>query len=397
MRARALLLVLLVWSPLVLAQKKPPPPPEGVAHLGTLHPDKGFVDDPFAFDSEGRRLALVRADAADYAEVEVLDLADGGNKLARFDLAPVTTSPISLRFVDGGTHLLVVGRPPGEGKATAYLVSLAGKVVRKWGPAADLSYVELGGTEAVSVFDAKAHDKGGGTTYEVSVFALKTGKAMGKKRAFVTDGGGFVQALNMTIQYWRKGYTELVGRRAGAYDKSKDLRMNDGEAVFDVVAGVLGPDRGIADVIAYARTLTLRRVRNNQAAFAHVPSDLSGVELLLENDQRVAIPMDEPFSHYDAKSLHSELGRDGKVYFTLTIDPVNADAVERKIADPELVDLYAFDPATPTGKALRLARVPKGDRPFSWRFHGKYFVVLRKHKGFDRGGADLDLYEVLAK
>ena len=40
----------------------------------TIKPFRGFVDDPFEFDSAGGRLLYVNADAASLAELRVIDL-----------------------------------------------------------------------------------------------------------------------------------------------------------------------------------------------------------------------------------------------------------------------------------------------------------------------------------
>jgi hypothetical protein len=83
-----------------------------------------------------------------------------------------------------------------------------------------------------------------------------------------------------------------------------------------------------------------------------------------------------------------------KVYFSLTIDPVNPDAVNRRKRDPELCDLYVFDPATTT--TTRLARLAVAGRKLLWRVSddGKRWAVLRRHKVYPRGGAELEVYQL---
>jgi hypothetical protein len=98
------------------------------------------------------------------------------------------------------------------------------------------------------------------------------------------------------------------------------------------------------------------------------------------------------FDHYDPKSLQQQVGRDGKLYFSLTIDPVNPAAVAAKKADPVHIDLYVFDPAS--GQTERLARLPQNDREYTWSVAGGRWAVLRKHKGYGRGGPELELYDL---
>jgi len=374
------------------AQKKPPQP-EGVKLLAKVTPDQGFVDDVFAFDGPAGRLALVRADAAAYAELEVLDLAQGGKSLARFDLARITTSPVRIAFVLDGSKLLVTGRGAAGDKVTAFLVDLGGKVLRKWGPATDVVTARLGAEygDAVTVFNTRSTGKG--ITYEVAAYRLDGGKAIGKKRTLAADPEGFVKAIDMTILYWQEGYTRLVGRKKGAYDKLKDQRMNDSEAVYDLLDGSVARNTPIGDIIAWTKLVKLRTERSNQPSFLIVTEDLKWVEWVTAEDKRVPLELAEPFHRYDPRSLVQEPGPDGRLYFSLTIDPVNAEAVARKVADAEIVDLYVVDPAA--AKARRLARLPRADRPFAWREASGRWAVLRKHKGFDRGGTDLEIYELL--
>src|SRR5258705_11791634 len=83
--------VVLGLASVAQAQIKREAPPVGVKPLSTVHPDEGFVEDAYAFDGSGGRLALVRADASSLAELQVLDLAQGGAVLGKFDLSAATT------------------------------------------------------------------------------------------------------------------------------------------------------------------------------------------------------------------------------------------------------------------------------------------------------------------
>jgi hypothetical protein len=214
-----------------------------------------------------------------------------------------------------------------------------------------------------------------------------------KKQKLVADQDEFIKSLDLTLLYWKNGYTQLVGKKKGEYDKLKDQRMNDGEGIYDLVGNQLLRNILIQDVIEYTKLAALRAQHHNQALFVHVTEDLKGVELVTSDDKRVPVKLAEAFHMYDSTSLQSEIGRDGIVYFTLTIDPVNPEAVNRKKQDPEVIDLYRLDP-TGDGKATRLARLPKGDRRFGWHHSGGTWVVLRKHKGFGRGGGELEVYSL---
>ena len=57
---------------------------------------------------------------------------------------------------------------------------------------------------------------------------------------------------------------------------------------------------------------------------------------------------------YDAKSLQGIVNADGCAWIALKVDPVNADAVARKKADPEYLDVFRVGA---DGKAMRKARM----------------------------------------
>jgi hypothetical protein len=368
--------------------------PEGVKALTTIHAaaDKGFVEDAYAFDGSGGRLAIVRADASSFAEVEVVDLSQNGASLAKFDISAFTTWVVKVEFVLDGSKLLVFGKTAGEERVAVALYDLTGKKLRELGPATDVALADVNGTPAIAVWDDIT--RADGHTYEIAVFKLADGKPLGKKRTLKADVDGFVKELDMRVLYWRGGYTQVVGLKKGAYDKTKDQRLNDSEAIYDVVEGKIIRNTAIKDLVDYTKLVKLRAEHPNQAQFLMLAADAKSLELVTKDDKRVLVATKElPFNHYDPGSLRWQQGRDGKIYFSLTIDPVNADAVAAKKADPEHIDLFMLDPAT--GKAARLARIPLSARPFSWSMVGGRWAVLRKHKGQGRGGPDLEIFELI--
>ncbi len=373
------------------AQVKRVAPPVGVKPLSTVHPEQGFVEDAYAFDGSGGRLALVRADASAYAELEIIDLAQGGASLAKFDISPATTWVTSVAFVLDGNQIFFTGKTADEARVTGFVYDLAGKQKRKFGPATDVTLTDVNGTPAVAVYNAIARKDG--VTHEVSLFRLADGKPLSKKRVLKADVDGFVKPLDLRILYFKNGYAQIVGIKKGAYDKLKDQRLNDNEALYDVNEGKVLRATPIGDLVAYSKLLKLRQLSPNRAVFAVVGDDGRGVDVLTAEDKIVRLETTLSFEHYDPKSLQQQLGRDGKLYFSLTIDPVNPPAVAAKKADPVHIDLYVFDPAT--SKTERLARLPQNERDFTWAVAGGRWAVLRKHKGYGRGGPDLELYDLV--
>jgi hypothetical protein len=152
-------------------------------------------------------------------------------------------------------------------------------------------------------------------------------------------------------------------------------------------------EKPVEDLMQDQKTLLVRKQFPNVSAFVKVADDLTKLELFTADQKAHELKLAEELVKYDPKSVQQQLALDEKsLTFSLTVDPVNILAVEKKVADIEYIDFYRAD--TETGQAKRLARLPAWGRPFAWRLSSGLIAVLRKHKGFDRGGPDLEVYQL---
>ncbi len=372
----------------------------GASLIDTVKPATGFVDDPFTFDDAGGRLLWVNADAARKADLRVIDLAQGGAQLFSVDISSFTATPTEVEFVLDGEHFYVRSQPDKDGPAKAALIDRKGKVIRSWGPADDVQLTLYDGQDVVvtyqttkeTVKEKKTGKEKVQIKHSISTFNLESGKRVGAERVLVSDDTGYVEPLDFRIVYWADGYTRAVGIKGGAWDRKEDQRSPDYEAWYDTNTGTFTKRINIKNVIEHTKTLKLLAEHSNQKRFLMVANDLSGVRLIGERRQQ-AVKLAEPFHHYDHNSLQWHSSPDGGFFFTLKIDPVNADAVARRRADPEYLDLYQLAPGST--KAVRKARLLlKGKRDYGWRATSEYWVVVPKHIGFDRGGKALRIYKL---
>lgn len=370
------------------AQRNKAKPLVGVTKVTQVTPSPGFVDDPMALDPAGSRLLYVHADAAQLAELRVVDLVDG-KQTASVDISGVTTTPTAVAFAPGG--YFVVSRPLGGGDATAALIGEDGKSVRTFGPATDVVLTTWDGKPAVSIY-SKA-DRKGKTVHEVELRALRTGKRLGTKTSLEADASGKVAKHDFELRYFADDYTRAVGIKGGHWRKKQDMRSPDYEAEFILPTRTFQKRGDIGDLMTHTRKMQTLSEHPNQARFAAVARDLTGVRLYDERAGRTAeLELAQPFHHYDPKSLQQYQAPGGALFFSLTIDPVNPDAVARKKADPRYLDLYRVAPDGT--RAERLARVLVGKRDHRWIAGGDAWVIMPKHIGFDRGGKELQLYRL---
>jgi len=412
----------------------------------SVEPARGFIDDPLAFDGAGGRLLYFASDAGSLVELHVLDAWQSFAKLVTIDLSTRVSVPEAAHFVLDGEHVLVIFR---EGAAPdapkrAVLVDRRGKVKRSFGPATDIGYAMYDGAEAVSLYERKRRrDRDGkvSITHTVEVRRLGSGRRLGKKTTLVADESGRVASSGFRIEHWQDGYATAVGIKDGTWDRKEDQRSPDVLACYDLPHRVFSKTAAIGDPRRHAKLALALAEHDNEASFLRVTEDLSGLQWF-RNGAPAAVRLAEPFEHYDPKSLRYQGSPDGGAYFSLTIDPVNPDAVARKKADPKWLDLYrlerrsvcgpsenaemqagqvgthdrgatqacapgcaiaprshdggkligALEPGTATAK--RLGRLLVGKRPVAWIASGEHWVVLDKHIGFSRGGKSLRVYAI---
>lgn len=397
--------LVLAWASSSVAQPRPKGPPlVDVSAVKTVKPTQGFIDDPFVIDSAGSRLLYVNADAGYMAEMHVLDLTQRGARLARIDISKLTTTPVSVRFLDDG--YFVVSRPEGK-QATAFLLDQAGQVKRTFGPADHIALTTRDGTPLVATHSVEHKEyryrggrrrgriklPGNGEFHHTVQFHTLAGKTpFGKPRVLVADDKGLVSDLDLRIAYWANGYTRVVGVKGGQWDAKEDQRSPDTEGWYDVITRTFEKRLPITNLMEH--TLLMRQWANhdNEAEFLAVKKGLVGVELVTPTG-RSDIALAEPFRHYDPKSLVYQPSDDGLFYFTLKIDPVHPEAVARKKADPEYLDLYEY--RVGEKKARRRGRILlTSKRTMSWQASDSYWVVVPRLMGFSRGGKELTIYQL---
>jgi hypothetical protein len=379
-------------------RKLKPGATRGVKFVKALEPGAGFVDDAVAFDGAGARLVYAVGDAASQSSLRLVDVSQGFAELSTIDLSGVTQTPVRVDFVLGGEALLVVYRESKDDAAlhAAAVVDVAsGKVKRSFGPAQDVRLSSYEGEPVVVTYDVARTrtDKGEVVvTHSVAAFRVEDGKRVGKPAQLVADDTGFVKKLDFRLQYWRDDYLTAVGIKGGTWDRKEDQRSPDVAARLDVPQLTFAKKTPIADVTEHTRRVQIQAEHPNESSFMRVTHDLTGLEWYRGEDTPTAVVLAQPFHHYDPKSLRYQRAADGGMYFSLAIDPVNPDAVARKKADPQWLDLYRVAPGA--AEATRVGRVLMGKRTLAWVASDRHWALLPKHVGFSRGSTSVRVYEV---
>ncbi len=371
-------------KPVPKIEKAPPPPPlVGLDTKGAFAPERGFIDDVVASDSD--RLGIVVTDGASLVEIQLVSNTDLG-EIARLDVAKLM--PAVRRFYLRADAMFLVGEAEDGAPVPAVLVGLDGKVRKAHKAATDhhlMPYPAPSGPEAVYSYtvDRKAR---GGVLHQLEVFDLLKGKKLSKKPGRLLLGKDARDAkLDFTPAYFTHGNTIAVGTRGGVWRKKEDQRSPDTHAALDLLTGKWVKDEPITDLLGRARHLEIM-TEHRSALFARATDDLSGIEIWRDGVAR-PVELDQPLVVYDASTLaYAQKGE--QLWLSLMVDPVNAPAVARQKADPQYLDLFVVE----GDHAVRKARILAPKKKLRWGWVGDRLWVMEKNVGFDRGSKLLSLY-----
>lgn len=357
--------------------------------IETVHAEKGFIDDPIALTADGKAVAYILTDGATFAELRI---AGVGGKEAPATMPYPSITPERMDFLDG-ERLLVVERNPETRLARAQVFTRKGPAKDKLGPADDIVLATVAGTPAIVTYVRSV--KGKAVTHTLTAYKRADLKQVSRRvLAEGADGRVTVAGVPMKLLFFEENYTQMIGQKEGVYDAKHDIRKPDLEATVDVFAGKLTGEREIKDLVKFAELAKLRANHQNESDFLQFSDDLKQLLLVDRDDATNAVTTPRPQGKYDPQTLRYQPTGERELVFSLTVDPVNPEAVAAKKADKDWIDLYRLD--TKTRALTDLGRIDGNKRPSKWRLSGARIAVIRGHKGFGRGGAEMDLFDVVA-
>lgn len=376
--------------PTPIVKAAPLPQMVGANEVMKLTPSAGFVDDIVAF--ENQRLAYVVADTSTKAELHVVEFgcktcADEKKEIV-VDLSPVTLRPVSLKFV-GQSRIFVVGATE-DSQQVGALIELAkspATPIYKVGPATHINVMARENAQRVVMHVAESTKAG--MKHHIEIFALETGKRLQTTKPLDLEGN-HDKRLDLTVNHWTDGWTRAVGIKGGDWVKKENQRSPDTEAVYDLVAGKFIENKPIGDLFEQRKRFAVLADSNGTADFVRMTPNNQTIQVWRAG-QLKTVELDQPLASYDPKSLQGIVNADGSAWIVLKVDPVNAEAVARKKADPEYLDIFKMGP---DGKAVRKARILAKGIKHEFGVINEYFWLLERSTGFDRGGKSLTVYSL---
>lgn len=356
---------------------KPPPPLVGATEVQSFGAPIGFIEDALAYDDQ--RLAYVVADGSTRSE---LHIAQPKTPEVVTDLASVTLHPLALKLL--GARTFVIGLDVNNEQIGAMLDK--GKVAWKVRPATHITVITR--DDAQGSRQLIAVDRVTGTRHEVELDSLDNGKRVAAGRAFDSDG----KALDFRLNHWSDGWTKAYGIKGGEWDRKENQRTADAEATYDLVTGKFTDRHPVQDLFEQRKRFQVLADANGSLDFVRMSWDNASI-VAWRAGRSTPIELDQTLGQYDPKSLQGEIEPDGSVWIALKVDPVNPDAVARKKADAEYLDIFKAGP-NDKGKAVRKMRIlATGVRYRFGVIHDKVWL-LERSAGFDRGGKALTFYSI---
>jgi hypothetical protein len=366
-----LLCTLLLWASLAIA-----------APIARYEPGaSGFIDDAFAVSTEGRTIAFITTDGATAA---VLHIATVGGAEIKIEGVPIDV--VALYFIGPDRILMVSGS---ENSLKASVLAPHGPEKPQLGPFQRLALAHVDGKAAIVTY---TRDDKKSVQHELVAYDLAQLKPF-KRKTLVEDAEGQVRGPRGTIKplWWSDGFTILTARKPGEYDRAHDIRQPDRSTRLDVFSGKILDEEQVKDIIAFTKVALVRRDHPNETVLIHFSDDRKQL-LMLDVVTEHELTLARPISKYDPQSLNAQLLDAKRVAMSLSVDPVNPEAVTRQKAEPDDIDLYMIDRQShlPT----RILTLPGEGRRSTWRVAAGRLVLLRKGKGFDRGGVSLEIYDL---
>jgi hypothetical protein len=359
----------------------------------SFKPDKGFIGDPMAFDAGETQFAYIHTDSAKFLNI-IVRATSGFKKTAEIKIDNPAAIPKQLAFTQNGKRLVFVWMDGHKGTRSATLFDIAAqKAVKKIGPADHVALIPHKGQQVVTLTTTKT-DKKGGNNFTVSAHRTTDFRKVARGTTYV-QADLRLRKPKVRLLYWEPGHASLVGMQKGKYDRKRDIRLPERGTRYNVLLRKVTWSEETKEVVAWTKATTMRPNNKGQLRFLQVADDLKTIHYVDRDNTLGTVKTPLKWRHYEPKSLVQVESWDGKdLHFSVTIDPVNPDAVKRKKADKERCDLYRLDPGP---RVTPLGRVLTRKRTFTWAAGKRFFSYLYKLRGFGRGGKEVAIFKVGTK
>ncbi len=353
----------------------------GAHKRGRIRVRRGYIDAHFAVSPDGKRVAFVHVISDADVRLSVAAI-QGGRIIKKIPIARYTTMPASLRWTSDG-RFVVLSWSLGKAKNWALIDWRAG-TVKTFPNVRDL---RCRPRKSRCVVYTQGRRRGI-TVHSVTVLNYP---GLRKKSLYrvVTDERGRLTNPVMDLLYFRNDYLDVVGKIRGRYDKARDIRLPDREAIYDVATRKVVRERPIKDAIGWEK-MRLFRKKHSALDPLLIVDDQGGkpqMVLVTPTNERRLVSVPEPMERFRASSL-VQMFLGASPYFSLIVDPQNPLALKRRQSDKEVFYLFQVH----NGRARILVQIPSEGRYQAWSVGRGMVGLMALHKNWGLGATGLDFY-----
>jgi hypothetical protein len=347
---------------------------KSIAHIQI---EEGVIHEAIAFDDGGGKLAYAETDGKGKTRLRV---GAPGGKTAATDLTSFTQTPEKILFLGG--HWFVVSN---EGTRRAAVVAPNGRIKREIGPFTDCFVSNARGKAFVTVTDKG--DKAQGHVYDIAAYR-PDGQQLGGKLVTIAADGTLVGTEHLVFVAFTGGYLQALVKKPGRYDAKADVRGVTQLAVLDILSGKTGPAKAVSDLPRFLRFVEKRAEKPGLETFVRLDDDAAGLELVGPGDKLRPLKLPEKLSLYETGSLQQQASG-GRLFFSLTVDPLNPEQVAAHKKGPRVLHLY--EAAVGAARATRLGEIPLGEtQAYVWAAGGNKLAVVKRTQA--SGGNEIAIF-----
>jgi hypothetical protein len=368
MNARCCLLVLAFAT---AAQAKP------LAIVGHVTVADGVIDDAFALDDGGRTLAWIETTGSGSARMHIGPATGGAGQTV--DLTDFTVAPERIYFV-GGQWFVVAN----EGERRSAAVVAGHKLGAQIGPFGD-ALVDGPGHRFVTV-TARGSE---GAERSFTVAAYRPGGGLiAQKKLSIGAEGEIAGSPGLAFIGFTDSYLRALVKKPGVYDRRTDARGPAQIAVYDVLAGRVGPARAVPDLSRLLDFTVKRAERPGAELFVRRDDSAQGLELVGPAEKLRPLVLPAKLGDFEPTAIVQQaLG--GRVMFSLVRDGITDQVQASGKKGPRMLALFVTDGAA---KVTALGEVPIDEgQDCVWAAGGNRIAVLRKTQA--NAGIAIDVYQ----
>jgi hypothetical protein len=338
---------------------------QGMKQIARIAVKDGMIHEGFAFDDAGAKLAYVDTDAQGIGRLHV---GPPRGKKMSIDITSFTPAPERILFLGG--HWFVIAN---EGVRRAAVVSPGGRIKTEIGPFDDCFISNVRSKAFVTV--TNKGDKPAGQAYDIAAYRPE-GSLIARNQITIARDGTLAGSEGLVFVAFTGGYLQALVKKPGRYNRKTDVRGGTEIAVLDVLSGKAGPGKSLPDIPRFLGFAQKRAEKPGLETFLRPDDGGDGLELVGPGEKLRPLALPTKFSLYEGPSLQQQISG-GRLYFSLTVDPLNPDQVAAQKKGARL--LHLFEVNTGAAKATLLGQVPLGEtQAYSWAAGAGKVAVLKR-------------------